>query len=111
MRLTTRLFAALIVALVGSGACVTTPATRGPDAGAPTRILLGWSGDAATSRAVTWRTLGAQRSESTIVTRRTPHPATSRRGERVQFRDRNFPHKHDQLVRKICIPFRVPMGS
>jgi hypothetical protein len=46
-----------------------------------------------------------------IVTPRTPHLATSRRGERVQFGGQNLPHEHGQIVREICVRFRVRMGS
>ena len=53
------LLAALALLVAGLVLRPDRPAAQATDAAAPLRILLGWSGDAATSQAVTWRTLGA----------------------------------------------------
>jgi hypothetical protein len=50
--------AALVLFLAGLAVSSSLLFAGVADAAAPTRILQSWPGDAATSRAVTWRTLG-----------------------------------------------------
>jgi hypothetical protein len=35
----------------------------------------------------------------------------SSRAERVRLCDQDFPHERDQIVRKICVPFRAHMWT